>query len=520
MAYVPLGNPIWSCQYRLHGGHRMFIKAGVVGIIAVGGILLYHRTAGRGNAVATTATQALRLLAWAQVALLLVGGSVAVTKGLMRDYTTKMIEIHRTSPMSSFTAVLGYLIGAPMQILLLFGAGVLLGWALSFLSGGNAGAWLAGNFFLLVASASVWSLAVFAGVGQGKPGNVLPLIIIAGFSSTVVMGLAPGLGLFAGMYALGRCQRYMLGFLGSGGGFGVALTASVAMLSFWGVAAARRYRKPHLPPLSTSMALTFVALWMVLFTVGLSTHVDLVPGGSWMHEMMREAPDVALIATLLSPLLIAHLPAAAAARMRRRRILGATLYQPSDYWSPGLATRMSVVIVLSALALVFHTGVLPVQMGDAWEGERPYFEFGVLAATTAALILAVWTVTGLLRMSHFARGRSIAASVAVVLLWSVPPAIDHVRAAFAYSNEVHVEHYSFLLGSSPVLTIVGAYLLPTYVLWPGLLVQFGVAVGATLLGSWAERILIRRRVLLLAEEAQQDSAAGSIGFGDQEVAAS
>lgn len=499
MAYLPLGNPIWSCQYRLQGGQRLFIKAGAYGLLAVGLIMLYHRLNYPRNAPAVTAASALRVLAWVQVAVLILGGTGAITRTLLRDYTTKMIESHRISPMRSFTVVIGYMFGGTVQILLLYSLGLVLGVALCFIAGSGSGDWLMGNLYLLVVAASIWSIAVFAGVGSGKPGNLAPLIVIAAFTSVALMGVVPGLALFIGAYAVSRCHGFMLGVLGPSSGLGVALAISVLVLVFWSVAAARRYRKPYLPPLNVVMALAFVGFWLLCFLTGLVMHSDLVPGGGLAREMYDEGGGAVFVIALLSPLLVAHLPVAAAVRMRRRRILGAEPHLPSDSWSPALAALLSILLIGVAVAFLVWRAYL-----DPWKGSHPWgLDAKAWGAVVAALVLAVWTVTGFLRLSQFTIGRTVIATILVVCLWLFPPLIDHARVLLTHGPEhVKIEHYSFLLGCSPISTIINGCKNPTYTAWPGLAFQAAVTLLATLLGNRAERILIHKRARLHAEESQ------------------
>ena len=504
MAYIPLGNPIWSSQFRLQGGSRLFFKAGAYGFCIVGLIVLYHYLDTPRRPFSATALGALRLLAWAQVVVVVLGGAAAITRALTRDHTTRMIESYRMSPMSSSTVVVGYLLGSPLQILLLYGVGLVIGLFLSVIGKIGTNDWLVGNIYLLVVSASIWSIVLCAGVGSGKPGNVAALIVVGALLSPAIMAVVPGLGLFIGAYAVGQCQRSMLGRIGHANGLGVALAVAVLMLVFWCAAAARRYRKPYLPPLSVVASLVLVACWLLVFLVGMVAHDELVPGGGLAAELMSEGPGIvlALVITLLGPLLVVHLPAAAAARMRRRHIMGAESHLRSDRWSPALATGLSVLLVLAMIVVLFG-----IDGSDGSEGWRSH-GLGVRAwgAVAVALVLAGWTVTGFLRLSQFTIGRTVIASILIVLVWIVPPVVDHMRVSLFHGAQFRIEGYSFLLGCSPILSIITACTCPTYTLWPGLVCQAVVALFAHLMGNRAEYILIRRRARMRVQESQTVAA--------------
>ncbi len=332
-----------------------------------------------------------------------------------------------------------------------------------------------------------WSIAVFVGVGRGKPGNIRVLLVLAGILSPVLMSFVPGLALLSGAYAVGRCEEYMLGRIGPASGLGIAFAGAILMLVFWSAAAARRYRKPHLPALSVAGALVFVVFWLLFFLVGMAMLDDLIPAG-WRLD--KEDVGV-LVGTLLSPLVVAHLPAAAAAQMRRRHLMGAQSQLRTERCSPALASLLATCIVLLFVLLT------AVYWGDHTEQHPvpPVFHLDVKrwGAVVTALVVSVWTVTGLLRLSQFTTGRSLIAGLLTVLLWAIPPLVDHLRVSLLFGYPIRIEHYSILLGCSPVASILATCVFPSYAPGTGLGLQVVVAFVATLLGNRAERILIARR---------------------------
>ena len=500
MAYVRIGNPIVSCQYRLHGGAGMLAKTFVYAAVVVGIIVLYHRVEAPIATVSTTALMALEKGAWLQAIILVLGGAGAIARGLTRDQSTRVIESYRMSPLGAFRVVTGYMFGCTLQILLLYAVGVVLGLGLCVLASISLRHWLLGNFFLLASATSIWSLAVFAGVGAGKPTNLMPLFVLGSALSPVIMNFAPGLALFMGSYAIGRSIEYMLGRTGPASGLGVAFGISALMTVFWGWAAARRYRRPHLPALGIVGALLFVALWLTMFVTGLRLLERLLPPG-WQLE---QALLGILVMTLLSPCLVAHLPVAAAVQIRRRQILGA---RPADWGeriAPWAAGAASIGLMLIMIGVVRFTAVFPAPSGPPGPAASPFLELRVWGVTATALILALVTVAGLLRLSYFTTGRSLLASVGAVLLWGLPPLIDHLLVSFSLPQiRIHLEDYSFLLGCSPWFSIGLACVYPAYPVVPGLVFQLATAAGATLLGNRAERLLIQKRARLRTEEAEQ-----------------
>lgn len=423
-------------------------------------------------------------------------GTGAIAKAFQREHATKMLESNRISPMSSFTVVLGYVFGPTMPVLLLYVVGVVIGLVLASLAARDPSAWLVGNFYLLIVSVSIWCLAVLVGVGPGKPGNLTSLVVVGGLLSIALMAFVPGVALLVGAYGITHSQRHMLGGLGSTAGLGLALAAAVLMLVFWAVCAARYYRKPQLPPLTVPAALLFVGLFLFMSLVGVLAHGELVVGrlAVELGNDSERTPMVLLTVGLVTTLSIGHLPAAAAVRMRRRRTLGERARSGVDTCSPPLATVLSLAVVFVASAVVIAASRPPEVVAD--------LSFGVCGVIALALALAFWTVTGALRCSYFASGKNTVAAIVIVLLWLGPPLVDYVRVALSSASTSSAASYSLLLGCSPVFTIICACNGINCALCPGLVFQAVVAGLAHLLGNRAERLLVKRRAWMLAEESQ------------------
>ena len=273
--------------------------------------------------------------------------------------------------------------GPTMQVLLSYAVGVVIGLFLANFAGRSTSAWLLGNFFLLIVAVSIWCLAVFVAVGPGKPGNLTALVVVGSMLSPLFIMFVPGLALMMGAYGVGHSQSYMFGGQTSAEGLGLALVVATLMMVFWAVAAARYHRKPHLPPLSVPAALVLVGLVLIVSLTSSFVHAELI-AGPFTEVMSADDPaSMSLFAVcLVTVLLVGHLPAASAVRMRRRHILGARLRSRWDECSPLLATAMSLVLVFTILAAVIGLG-RPSGMVAGFNLEA----FGVVHVVTCSCVL-------------------------------------------------------------------------------------------------------------------------------------
>lgn len=501
MSYTALGNPIWSGQYRLQGGSKLFFRTTLYGVALIALIMFYYRMNWFPRPINTYAVQVVRFLAWFQIVVALVGGTAAVTKALLLDSSTRMIESYRMSPMSAFTVISGYLFGGTLRILLMFLGGVLLGAVFCGLGNLPPAQWLLGNLQLLIVSVAIWSIVVFVGVGPRKPANLTGLVILFGALSFMTMPIMPGIALFSQVYAVAHCREVMLDTLSPSGGVGISLGLAVVALVFWSTAASRRYRRPYLPALDVTMSLILLAYWMACFVVGMAEVQTLLPA-SFRGSGLDAEPRAALVGALFCPLLVAHLPVAATVNMRGRLLMGAEPYRRTDRWPPALAAGIA-----SLMIVVLVAGVMAVGAREAGSWAKPHgLDTRAWGVVLVSLLLSLWTVTGFLKASYYTVGRSLFAAVFVLLLWAGPPLADGIRVAVLVHTQgvdPTIHAYSFLLGCSPFFSILAACQFPAYGVLPGLAVQAVVTVLALLLGRRAQRVFIHKRARMLEEEGRE-----------------
>lgn len=493
MQYIPIGNPIWSCQLQLLRGLRgMFSTAIIYASIAYGAFLLYRR-ADISIPLAAASANAMRVGVFIQLGLMTVAGSGAIHKALMRDHTTRMIDTLRISPMSAWQVAIGCIFGPALQMIGLWGVGVLLG--LVFATLGQAGAaadWLLGNLYLLPIAASLWGMQVLFCVGHTRPFNLIALIAILAMvlavSRTHIYAIGPFF-LVGGYTSMAACSR----MLGRELPFeGVSLAVSAAMTFFWIAAAASRFRQPHRPLLQPLAAVLFVAIWCTAGVLGIAyRNHSPVTGG--MPPLMPAAPIVFLILTLI----VAQIPAVMAMQQRRRNIDGATIYRRRDAWPPFVTVMLTMIIVTaSAIWLVRVCGAAADHINPS-----------AGAYCAVALALAMLTAFGVVKAMYCVFNKLIFASFLAVILWAFPPIVDLlIRKATVNEYAAFQEGYSILFAISPVGTFLASWTGIQPPIAAGLVVQGVIAVVALVIARGVEHRLIAARIRLKCKEADEDAA--------------
>jgi hypothetical protein len=115
MATAILDNPIGWAQFRLVGGWKNLILTCLAYAAIFGGLMF-----GFARAQSLHVNPANMFMAFAelflglQVLALLIYGSLRVGMAVRSDVKSGVIESHRLMPVSSPSAVLGYLLGAPV----------------------------------------------------------------------------------------------------------------------------------------------------------------------------------------------------------------------------------------------------------------------------------------------------------------------------------------------------------------------------------------------------------------------
>jgi len=483
MRSISLGNPVWTCQYYLLGGGRRIIPIAIIYTsLLVGVYLLFCKLLGREYPIRQISINALKIGAFLQAGLLIVVGAGAIYKALLREYNTRMIESYRTARMGAFTAVLGYVFGATLQVMLLWLIGVCVGALIC--TAGQAGGlveWLKGNACLLPCAFCFWSVQGFFGVSDKKPGNVAVIIVIASFVLAGVISEVPYLiGPYLLVGASAGAEAYMLMTKGVGQAPAPAVAVALAMAAFWTAASARRFRRPYLPALDPLAAVGLLLLWCL---IGIGTAMVLPEMG---QPPGAEERRIGLAFFCGSVLFLAVLPVWMSAPLRRRIICGWSPRYRHESRPPIMYAIISLLIAgLFVEALTGGLGFRPLiapATGNRWAFAVPP---SILIAPGIVFVcaLVVWSV--------YRSGKTSWVPLLVILLWFGVPLMDQARISIAEANRISTG-FSVMLTSSPIGTLVASIFSIKAPIVAGLAIQ-------TVLALFAMQMTQRARARFIAQ---------------------
>lgn len=484
MRSISLGNPVWTCQYYLLGGGRRIIPIAVLyTTLLIGVYLLFCKLLGREYPIRQISIEALRVAAFLQSGLLILVGSGAIYKALQREYTTRMIESYRTARMGAFTAILGYLFGATLQVMLLWLIGVCVG-ALVCTAGQADGLveWLKGNACLLPCAVCFWSVQVFFGVADKKPSNVAVVIVIASF---ILAGVITEVRYLIGPYLLfgasAGAEAYLLMTKGVGRAPAPAVAVALLMALFWIAAAARRFRRPYLPALDPLAAVGLLLLWCL---IGIGTSIVL-------PDMSRppdgEERNLGMVFLCGSVLFLAVLPVWMSAPLRRRIICGWSPRYRHESRPPIMYAIISLLIAgLFVEALSGGLGFKPLiapTIGNRWAFVVPP---SILIAPGIVFVsaLVIWSI--------YRSGKTSWVPLLVILLWFGVPLMDQARISIAEANRISTG-FSVMLTSSPIGALAASIFSIKAPIVAGLSIQTVLALIAMRMAQRARSRFIAQR---------------------------
>ena len=470
--------PLWRAMYQVRGGHaRVIGVAGMIAAVMGAGIFVLHRFT-TSREFASAAPIFVNIVMMVECCILLLGGSNAIHKAMLRDYETRMIDSHRLTPMTNIGVTLGYLIGSTFQILAVFLAMAVMGGLLASMAGMSIKDWAIGHLFVFNGVLTIWAFSVFLGMRLGKPVSSAPIVFsIAAFSIPII--LIPGFGLLAGTYTV------ILGFRLITGSSPVSVPAlyaiaavNVILTVFWVTTTAVKYRRPDLPALNGERGMVLFVFWLLLATVGM-VFFGYVTRTFYSGEAMRTQ----WLVTMISSLLIAVVPISGAVECSRLSRQGRALRGWSDRIGSVWIALLAGVLICAVMAGVGWS----IQPGIIGAGGDPWSGVWVWAWSVTACVCACVTFRALLELtSEWTHGRGGVTAFFVLLLWFSPPVIDAARADLLAGGSTTTE-LSALLGCSPVGMILAVWLPLKINLLPGAMVQGIIAAGLTV---WVQ--LIRR----------------------------
>ncbi len=480
---------MWRVQYQLLGGHRR-----MMGVLMITATVIVAGTLGIRrlfilDPLPSVLGWVVNIIAALQIAAVVLAGCNAVYRSMLRDYQNKMIESHRLTPMTNLGVVFGYLLGSTIQILAIFVLFAVAGAILSHLGGLPVKSWLFGNLVLLSGGVTLWSAAVLIGMRPEKPISPAPILVVAA-GLTVPIGFIPGAALILNVYSILFAVWVLTGITTvAAPAIIIVLGVNVVLTAFWVSTAAVKYRRPDLPAFNGGRGLFFLFMGLVFGAGGLYAFQQItaakMPG-------FADATMVSMqwLGTLVGALLLALVPIAGAVKCSVLRERGASVRGWGDRLSPttvalSAAVMMPAVMVVLGQTIWFEAVFVREHLGLR---ESVFLAWG---CTVAACLVAALTMQSLFEVGYRAmKSPRFLVAMYVLFVWGLPPLIDLGRSEWLREFE-EAQHYSILMGCSPVGTFIVSWVDLGVSAWPGLIVQGVIAV---VLGAFAWRAVRGRRV--------------------------
>ena len=428
------------------------------------------------------------------VMLLLIPGTLS--KAINRDFKNGMIDSHRLTPMSNLRIILGYIVGPPCQMFMLYVVTLILGsyFATSTAAPFSAGAMVAGwwtmhGFLILAAlmlASFVGALAIAGGGKSQAMGLLLALGVLGGW---LLVMFVPGLALVAGVLS-GNVFANALnaGVIGDEGTVVIVGALShIALTVLFIEAASRRLRTPDCPLFNMTSSLILATIWAVALVLGMEF--------AWRYGLLgRTEPEVLFIRVVASIsvfVLIAQTALLAAATTRCRCDSANALAMPYSRGRHVVAQLMPLWVGLLAAAIL----IVLYEITPAGLQSRTFHQVARdpvrLGAMVLALCASFWLDANWIYIAKL-RGKSVGWAIGLsALLLKILPVLAEAAQSAASDAMRHrgatAGHASGLLaGFSPIGTMLacnmknGSY-------WPGLAVQVFLAIGAAVLARDVRR---------------------------------
>lgn len=482
-------NPLVWVQFRLQGGWR---RLGWICIVCVGGFLVaasaMWKLTGRGNFPAFCGST-LNIVGILLAVLMIIGGSNAVHRAVRKDQSTRMMESHRLSPITGFQALVGYMIGPAVHVLVLYVLGTLVGAYLASVANVPVASWFITVAYLLIAAGMVWSLSLLHALSTSKGGNpILALILIASMGGFAVVSVVPPLAFVLGinivLFVIGQATGVGGGAAGAPAHLFATLGAELVMTAFWCFAIVRKFRRPDRPPFEVGWGFLFLMVGLLISA-----------GGILLRDALRGSGDhassgVVVVATMLLMMLVGCVPVYGAEfiRMAGRRNLtpGAPLERPAFV----IPATTALIVIASALTVTAWR-----QVGGT---DSTLIQLTPVGWTLVTIIVASWFIgtAGVLRLLQAARYRAVIMPVALwtFALWGIPPFVEQLRRLSVSLASDAEPSWSSLIACSPAGALIAVWTDIRLSVWPGVVFQAAVAVGVFWVGH-AMMAKKRRRTL-------------------------
>lgn len=483
-------NPLLWLHYRLVGPTNALIFVGVFALLIIGGASISYRMTPAAQAGSVSSVW-LAIITVGQAIFLGIAMPATVRKAVLRDFQTGMIESHRLSPLSGFTLISGYLMGAPVQMWLLYGVSLLFGTIFSAHYGYSLGvnttvpAWYFLQGCLLVLTFMVTTLVLLTALGTSGKANIIGVfVMVSVFGGWTVVALVPGLALLTGL--MSADVMYYSVTKGQVGNVETVMIASALQAAFgllFFLAASRKVRAPE-----RAMFSVLLGTVLTLLSAGtLSAGFQLAPQKSTLFSEWHTPPEVQVIMSAAVLMLISLVPLISAsvdaALLDRMRTFGETINASLRRFLSFTPILLGMISLISIIAM--HDGGTPSSIAAEEYSANSIRFFRVMAVL--AIGLSFWTDYQLLyATAAYGRKPFFTILLSTIFLKIAPILLD--LPIFILAQESGNRNASFesgyFAGISPVGTLI-LLLLPGGKPIGGLIVQVVLAGLATMLATRA-----------------------------------
>ena len=500
-------NPLLWLHSRITGSSRtnIIVTAIYAGLVLSFSVISFYvaATNTRPNDRPQTFAQLnavwLIIMTIAQGIFLLLLAPSAVRRAVQRDCDSGMMESLRLTPMSNRRIVLGYLIGCPIQPLMLYAVSLVFGSYFAAAYGGSPGlggalgAWstLSGWYFaqgcLLVIAAMITAgvlLSALATRGKSNVAGALMLISLLGGWFAIMF--IPGLTLVLGVLSGGVLFKLMTSAKLGGDPLTIVQAGffQIAFCLVFFAAACHKLRGPDKPLFSLALGLILAGTWAAALIAGFRASSS----AQWLFENIDQYRMAQWICSTVAFMAVCYFALWAAARGLLARRSKSSERQPRG---GSRALRYSLIPALLAIATVLCMfamyKMLPSQALPAADRHalasysQPFW-----IAVGAAMLLSFWTDFNLIQALIAGMKKSIYALLgALVLLKGMPLLIDQIfMFAIEGVGDSRWTGRGYCSAVSPIGTLIYAAT-GGWAIWTGLGVQGVIAVVATVLGARA-----------------------------------
>jgi len=498
-------NPLGWVHAQVMGGWKRCLQLGLgYGGFALLLIVIMIRSAINEGVTPTSACQVvLSILMALQAGMMFMFISAGVRRAVQKDFTSGMIESHRQSPISGWSAVLGYLTGPCTQIAGITAANLLLALLLNVYGGMGMGGWLLWVMGLLVALIPAYAIAslllMMALSTKGSATAMGMVIFLLAFGGANLMWLVPGLGIMTGVYSVtDMVQSASRGRFKFDPMIGFALAAQLGIIAIACAASARRFVSDARRAFTWELGVCLTVLLAIGGFVGLRIYATRYQQ-EWGLAGMNVPFDVQWLATLVAILLGCVIPISAAVWHRvgwlRRKAVDPEWRHPAPR---SVGWVLLLIVIFVSVIGGWSLGIPLYDLSPEWRSfcgrihmdnaERSSMALALVTAVTTGL--ALLPIAGLLRMIFGFRDRFGGILLFwIALAWGVPFLVEAL--SMAYSAKTRPMD-SWFMGCSPIGWWALLLNEPKSSLWGGLAVQAVLAaVVGILLPGWVGSRQIR-----------------------------